>query len=152
MRGAITKPELKEKVMQVYAVEGSYAEVGRQLGIAKQTAYDLIQHNLDIGQFRTEIEQAYIVQAWNTVTAAHRALHDQLSNPEYVGRLSAVELSGIIAQLHRTVTNVAEHVTAIQVNMVADSAEDLESAAYEYVAMQHNMTVKTVKERLTKVD
>ena len=151
MRGVKNRPETVEKAVQLYAIEGSYTEVGRQLGIARQTATDLIDHGVEFSEFRQRIEQGYIVEAWNTVTAAHRALHDQLSNSEYVGKLTAIELSQIISQLHKTVTNVANHIVAVQTVMVTDTPDDLEREAYAYIGLQYGLTVEQVKEKLTKV-
>jgi len=147
-RGVKTKPEIVEKAIQLFAIEGSYSEVGRQLGIARQTTSDLIENNIEFSEFRQQVEQHYIVEAWSTVTATHKALHALISDPEYISTLSALDLTMVIEKLHRTVTNVANHIMAIQVKIGGDSDEDVESAAFEYVASRCDKSVSQVKELL----
>lgn len=150
MRGRKTEPELREKAITLYALEGDYAKVGRLLGLAKQTVKQLVDNETNFGQLRTEVEQMYIIRAWNSVISAHDALSDKLNDVEYVSTLSAYKLSEILVNLHSTITNVANHMMQIQVNVIVpgDDAKTIEDAAYQFIADKHGLSIEELKNRL----
>lgn len=151
-RGVKTSPELREKVLTLYALEGDYSKVGRLVGLAKNTVKDLTDNNTDFVQFRTDIEQAYIVRAWNTVITAHDAILAKLSDPDYISTLTAFKLSEILVNVHSTIANVSAHMMAIQVNVnvATDKAEDIELATLTYMADKYNLSTDEVISRLTR--
>lgn len=151
MRGVKTPPKLKEKAIALYATNPDYSAVARHLGIARKTTEDLIKEGIDFAEFRQEVQQHYIVEAWESITTSHKALQARLEDKEYISSLSAVDLVMIVEKLHRTVTNVATQIIAIQQTLVPDSSEDLAIAAWDYVASETGHTIEEAKELLSKV-
>ena len=151
-RGVRVSNRIREKALALIVTEGNVSSVGRMMNIANQTLSDWSREEDKFGSFREEIEKAYIVEAWGNVAEASRLMKLKLADPEFTDKLSIRALSEVLVNLHNTVSNVATHMLAVQVNVnvATDKAEDIELATLTYMADKYNLSTDEVISRLTR--
>ena len=147
-RGVATAIPLKERALALIATGENYSSTARLLELSKHTVKEFANHNIEFAQVRSDIEQHYIIEAWSSVISGHNELLRRLNDKEELTLVSTVELATIIEKVHRTVTAVAANVIAIQATLITDSNEDIETAAFDYVAGLAGITVIEAKKRL----
>lgn len=149
-RGSKTSNRVREKALALVAVEGNYETVGRMLKMSARTVKELADKDQGFAEVRAEIEQGYIIEAWGNISIGSRLLNEKLRDADYTDKLSIRALSEVLVNLHNTVSNVATHMMAIQVNVgvQCDNPEDIDRAAYLYIANKHRLSIEEVKERL----
>ena len=147
-RGVATAIPLKERALALIATGENYSSTARLLELSKNTVKDFTNNNTEFGQVRSDIEQHYIIEAWSSVISGHNELLRRLNDKDELSIISSVELATIIEKVHRTVTAVAANVIAIQATLITDSNEDIETAAFDYVAGLAGLSVMEAKKRL----
>lgn len=151
MRGSPTPIRVREKALALLATGENYSSTARLLELSKHTVKDFAHNKTEFAQIRSDIEQHYIIEAWNSVISGHNELLRRLRDKKELSSISSIELATIIEKVHRTVTAVAANVIAIQATMITDNSDDIEKEAYSYIGQQYGLTVEQVKEKLSKV-
>jgi predicted transcriptional regulator len=120
------------------------------MGRSSSTIKTWAKQDQGFDELRREIEQSYIIEAWGSITKAADLMREKLNNTEFTDKISIRALSEVMVNLHNTVSNVAQHMMAIQVNIntTVDKTEEIEAGAFLYVADKAGMSIQEVKQRL----
>jgi hypothetical protein len=133
------------------AIEGNSTAVARMLNMSARTLQQWQGESKEFADVRAEIERAYIIDAWSNISKGSELMMEKLNNTEFTDKMSIRALSEVLVNLHNTVSNVATHMMAIQVNvnLEKDQPEAIEQAATQFLADKYGLTVEEVTKRLT---